>query len=63
VIGSPAAAAEARLTAAEELIEAGRRGDGEAEVERALEFYCSVNATFFIQRGEALLASAQRDSA
>jgi tetratricopeptide (TPR) repeat protein len=63
VIGSPAAAAEARLTAAEELIEAGRRGDGEAEVERALEFYCSVDATFFIQRGEALLASAQRDSA
>ena len=53
----------ARLFGGEELIEAGRRAEGEAELEKALDFYRSVGATFFIQRGEAVLASAQSASA
>ena len=46
------------MSAAEELIETGRRDEGEAELEKALAFYRSVGATFFIERGEALLAQA-----
>ncbi len=53
----------ARLFGGEELIEAGRRAEGKAELEKALEFYRSVGATFFIQRGERLLADAQSASA
>jgi len=50
--------AESRLSAANELIETGRRAEGEAELKKALAFYRSVGATFFIQRGEALLAKS-----
>ena len=32
--------------------------EGEEQLEKALAFYRSVGATFFIQRGEALLAQA-----
>ncbi len=53
--GSPTWEAYLRGRAAEELIAAGRRTEGEAELERALAFYRSVGATFFIERGEALL--------
>jgi hypothetical protein len=34
------------------------RAEGEAELERTLAFYRSVGATFFIQRGEQLLAKS-----
>ena len=61
--GASSLEALARLFGGEELIEAGRRAEGEAELEKALEFYRSVGATFFVQRGEALLADAQSASA
>jgi hypothetical protein len=44
--------------AAEELIEAGHRAAGEAELQRALAFYRKVGATRYIQQGEALLAAS-----
>jgi class 3 adenylate cyclase/tetratricopeptide (TPR) repeat protein len=53
----------ARLFGGEELIEAGRRAEGETELEKAVEFYRSVGATFFIQRIERLLTEAQSASA
>jgi class 3 adenylate cyclase len=56
--------AEARLRNAEQLFAAGDRRDGEPDLERALDFYRSVGATLFIERGEALLAAnAQSESA
>ena len=48
--------ARARLRAAEELIQAGRRAEADEQLEQALAFYRSVGATFFIRQGEALLA-------
>ena len=48
--------AEIRLLAAERYFEAARRSEGAAELEKALDFYRSVGATFFVERGEALLA-------
>ena len=56
--GSPSFEGLARLFGGEELIATGRRAEGEAEIERALAFFRSVGATFFVQRGEALLAHA-----
>jgi class 3 adenylate cyclase/tetratricopeptide (TPR) repeat protein len=55
--------ASARLFGGEEAIEDGRRAEGEAEIERALDFYRSVGATFLVARGEALLGGAYSDSA
>ena len=56
--------AEVRLLAAERLIRAGRHTEGEAEAEKALAFFRSVRATFFVERAEKLLAdSVQRESA
>jgi class 3 adenylate cyclase/tetratricopeptide (TPR) repeat protein len=55
-LGARPRAAECRLAAAEGLIADGRRAEGEAELEKALEFFRSVGATFFVERGEALLA-------
>lgn len=57
--GSPTWEALLRLRAAEELIEAGRRAEGEDELQKALAFYRTVGATFFIQRGEALQAKSR----
>jgi class 3 adenylate cyclase/tetratricopeptide (TPR) repeat protein len=57
--GSPTWEARLRLRAAEELIETGRRTEGEAELAKALAFYRTVGATFYIERGEALLAKAK----
>jgi class 3 adenylate cyclase/tetratricopeptide (TPR) repeat protein len=48
--------AEARLRAAEQLISAGHRSDGEIELGKALSFYRGCKATLFVERGEALLA-------
>jgi class 3 adenylate cyclase/tetratricopeptide (TPR) repeat protein len=56
--GSPTHEAEARLCAAEELIEAGQRAAGEAELQKALAFYRKVGATRYIQQGEALIAAS-----
>jgi len=56
--GSRTLEAGARLCAAEELIEAGRRAAGEAELQKALDFYRSVGAAFYIERGETLLAAS-----
>ena len=44
--GVPSFEALARLFGGEELIETGRRAEGEAELENALTFYRSVGATF-----------------
>ncbi len=56
--GAVAIEADSRFWAAEELIEAGRREEGKAQLDQALTFYRSVGATFFIQRAEALLGQA-----
>jgi len=61
--GSPTWEARYRLRAAEELIETGRRAEGEAELQKALAFYRTVGATFYINRIEDLRAKGQRDSA
>jgi tetratricopeptide (TPR) repeat protein len=48
--------AEVHLLAAETLIGNGRRAEGEGALQKALAFHRSVGATFYVQRGEALLA-------
>jgi hypothetical protein len=56
--------AEARLRNAERLFAAGRRDEGGPDLEKALDFYRSVGATLFVERGQALLALApQSESA
>jgi hypothetical protein len=57
-IGSRPEEAEARLRAAEQLIAAGRRPEGEGQLGLALEFYRSVRATHFIGECEALLTAS-----
>jgi tetratricopeptide (TPR) repeat protein len=61
--GSPTWEAHLRLRAAEDLIETGRRAEGEEQAARALAFYRSVGASYYIERIEALLAEAQSASA
>ena len=58
-MGAPAIEADVRIAAAEALLEEGRTAEGLAELEKALTFYRSVGATFFLDRGEALLAEAK----
>jgi tetratricopeptide (TPR) repeat protein len=55
--------AYARLFAGEEAIEAGRRAEGAAEIERAIGFFRSVGAELLVRRGESFLAGAYSDSA
>ncbi|HEX2428780.1 MAG TPA: hypothetical protein VHI53_12685 [Gaiellaceae bacterium] len=55
--------ADARLDAGEELLAAGRPVEALTELQKALEYYRAVGATFFLQRAEPLLAEAQRKSA
>ena len=57
--GSPPLEARVRLRAAEELVENGRRAEGEEQARRALEFYRSVAATHYIDRCETLLEEAK----
>jgi class 3 adenylate cyclase/tetratricopeptide (TPR) repeat protein len=57
--GFPLFAAEARLRWVEQLMEEGRRDEGEVELEKAMGFYRSVGATLFVERGERLLAEAR----
>jgi tetratricopeptide (TPR) repeat protein len=47
-----------RLRAAEKLVLEGRRADADAQLRRALEFYRSVGASFFIREAEALMAES-----
>jgi len=55
-IGSRPDEADARLRAAGELAAGGRRGEADAELARALDFYRRVGATAYVARAEALLA-------
>jgi tetratricopeptide (TPR) repeat protein len=54
--GLTASAAYTRLQLAEAVIGTSRRTEGERELAKALAFFRSVSATFYIERGEALLA-------
>jgi tetratricopeptide (TPR) repeat protein len=58
-MGVPSIEADARLAAAESLLAEGRTAEGLGELEKALAFYRSVRATFFLERAEALLAEAR----
>jgi tetratricopeptide (TPR) repeat protein len=57
-IGSLPDEAHARLRAGGQLLEAGRRAEGTAQVERALGFYRQVGASAYLREAEALLAVA-----
>jgi class 3 adenylate cyclase/tetratricopeptide (TPR) repeat protein len=52
-----------RFRGGQQLISAGRHTEGAAELERALTFYRSVDASAYVAQIEAALAGAQRDSA
>ncbi|MEX2614442.1 MAG: AAA family ATPase [Gaiellaceae bacterium] len=54
--GSPTWEARLRLRAGEELIETGRRAEADVELQKAIAFYRTVGATFYINRGKQLLA-------
>ena len=54
-LGTPTGEADARLRAAERLVAAGRHAEGAAQLEQALAFHRSVEATFYVERGEALV--------
>src|SRR6266511_1363831 len=57
-IGAAPHAALARLRAARALIDAGRRAEGDVQLQRALTFWRSVGATRYVREGEALLAAS-----
>jgi hypothetical protein len=57
-IGSAPEEAFARLRAAEALIQAGRRAEGNAQLQRALAFFRSVGATAYIREAESLFAAS-----
>jgi tetratricopeptide (TPR) repeat protein len=57
---SPTWQARLRFRAAEDMVEAGRHAEGEAQLERALAFYRSVGASFWIERAEALRGAGAR---
>jgi class 3 adenylate cyclase/predicted ATPase len=59
----PAAEAERRHRAAEELVATGERREALVQLERALAFYRSVGASYHVAQIEDALAEAQRDSA
>ena len=61
--GAPTFGANARLAACEILLASGRPAEGEAQVRRALDFFRTVDARFFVEKAEALLAQVQRESA
>jgi class 3 adenylate cyclase/tetratricopeptide (TPR) repeat protein len=57
-IGTVPDEADARLRAAEQAIEGGRRAEGDRELERALALSRSLGATVYVREGEALLAAS-----
>ena len=56
-IGSAPDEAYAHLTAAERLLDEGRRHDAEPHLARALELYRAMGAATFLRRAEGLLAT------
>jgi hypothetical protein len=62
-MGNATFEARQRLQAGERLLTSGQRAAGDVELQKALDFYRSVGATSFVERGEALLAAAQSESA
>jgi tetratricopeptide (TPR) repeat protein len=61
--GNPTIEASLRMHAGLRLLSAGRTGEAQAELERALAFYRSVDASAYVAEIEAALAGDQRDSA
>jgi class 3 adenylate cyclase/tetratricopeptide (TPR) repeat protein len=61
--GNPTMEAVIRLHAGLRLLDAGKTGEAAAELDRALAFYRSVDASARVAEIEAALAGAQRDSA
>ena len=57
-IGSPEEEAVTRLLAAEQLIDAGRRAEGDAQLLQAIAFYRAAGATRIVRDAEMLLAAA-----
>jgi tetratricopeptide (TPR) repeat protein len=54
---TPPLEAAVRLRAAQHLLADGRRADADVQLQKALAFYSSVNATRYIREGEQLLAA------
>jgi tetratricopeptide (TPR) repeat protein len=57
-IGYRPGEAYARLRAAKQLVEEGRRAEADAELQRALAFWREVGATRYVREGEELLAAS-----
>ena len=57
-IGYRPGEAYARLRAAKELVEDGRRAEADAQLQQALAFWREVGATRYVREGEALLAAS-----
>jgi tetratricopeptide (TPR) repeat protein len=57
-VGATTQEAYARLTAARVLLEEGRRAEADEHLHRALAFYRSVGATWYVRQGETLLAAS-----
>jgi hypothetical protein len=57
-IGAVPDEAHARVRAAEALVEAGRRSEADAQLQRALAFYRSVGATAYIREVESQFAAS-----
>jgi class 3 adenylate cyclase/tetratricopeptide (TPR) repeat protein len=57
-IGSAPKEAQARLRAAEALIERGRRAEADEQLQRSLAFHRSAGATRYIRQAEALFAAS-----
>ena len=55
---SPEDEAVARLAAAEQLADSGRRAEADAQLQRALAFYRAVGATRVVREAERLLSAA-----
>jgi hypothetical protein len=61
--GSPTIEANLRRHGGLRMLAAGRHSEGEVELERALGFYRSVDARFYVAQMESALAGAQSESA
>src|SRR5262249_24371255 len=61
--GNPTLEADQRLAAGERFLRKGSASDGLVELERALRFYRSVEASYFVTKAERLKAGAQSESA
>jgi hypothetical protein len=57
-IGSLPDEAYARLCAAEQLLANGRRADGNAQLQQAVDFYREVHAFAYLRQAQALAAAS-----